>query len=279
MGLVINTNVSAINTAAALNKSGDSLKMSMERLSTGKEINSAADNAAGKAIATNMTKQLNELEQGINNAKDGENLLSTMDGAASAIEDMTQRMRTLTVQALNGTYQDSDRALLDVEFAALSDEITRVADSTSFNGINLIGDDAAAVPAANINIQVGSDTIALTATDLAADALGINSTGAGAIDIQDSTNAAAALIKIDLALTSIIDARTNFGAESNRLSYTTTALESTATNTAAARSQIEDADFAKETTNLARAKVLQNAGIAMLQQANAQTANVEQLLR
>ncbi len=269
MGLVINTNVSAINTAAALNKSGDSLKTSMERLSTGKEINSAADNAAGKAIATNMTKQLNELEQGINNAKDGENLLSTMDGAASAIEDMAQRMRTLAVQALNGTYQDSDRALLDVEFSALSNEITRVADSTEFNGITLI--DAAAT---NLNIQVGSDTIALTANDLTATGLGVN-----ASTIATSAGATTALAAIDGALTDIIDARTNFGAESNRLSYTTTALESTATNTAAARSQIEDADFAKETTNLARAKVLQNAGIAMLQQANAQTSNVEQLLR
>ncbi len=270
MGLVINTNVSAINTAAALNKSGDSLKTSMERLSTGKEINSAADNAAGKAIATNMTKQLNELEQGINNAKDGENLLSTMDGAASAIEDMTQRMRTLAVQALNGTYQDSDRALLDVEFAALSDEITRVADSTEFNGISLIDSTT------GLNIQVGSDTIALTATDLTAGTLAIDK---ATIDIKTSGGAGTALTAIDAALTKIIDARTNFGAESNRLSYTTTALESTATNTAAARSQIEDADFAKETTNLARAKVLQNAGIAMLQQANAQTSNVEQLLR
>ncbi len=272
MGLVINTNVSALTTAAALNKSGDSLKTSMERLSTGKEINSAADNAAGKAISTNMTRQIDSLEQGINNAKDGINLLATLDGAASEIENMALRMHELSVQSQNGTYSTTDLDLLDKEFQELKTEITRVADNTEFNGIKLI---AASPTAATVEIKIGegaTDKLDVTAQNLTA--AGLTITG----DVK-SGNGAAAQAELKAALTTITTARTTFGAQTNRLDFSVAALEVTSTNTSAARSQIEDADFAKETTNLARAKVLQNAGIAMLQQANSQTSNVEQLLR
>ncbi len=275
MGLVINTNVSALTTASALNKSGDSLKTSMERLSTGKEINSAADNAAGKAISTNMTRQIDSLEQGINNAKDGINLLATVDGAASEIENMTLRMHELSVQAQNGTYNATDLGLLNKEYTQLGAEIDRVAENTEFNGIKLI---AGTPTSATVDIKTGeaaADKLVVTAVDMTADTL----LGAAIGDITSSANAATEQGKLKTALTAITGARTTFGAQTNRLDFSVAALEVTSTNTAAARSQIEDADFAKETTNLARAKVLQNAGIAMLQQANSQTSNVEQLLR
>lgn len=412
MGLVINTNVSALTSAAALNKSGDSLQTSMERLSTGKEINSAADNAAGKAISTNMTKQINMLEQGIDNAKDGSNLLATMDSAASEIENMTQRMTQLAMQASNDTYSSDDKALLDTEYQQLMEEVDRVSGNTEFNGTNLI--DGSTL---DLNLQVTTDSsISLTGTNLTTAGLGLTNTGIsgtgtagsaaaingagvtgggaltavtdstlhylkvgftdengigkqldvdlnalaaqdyrlsgamttdGAKALEDALNAqlktagldedihfevshdsagvmtvsvsantenngtieidalgsaatdlgfpaasttdagavgtlkdpSVALTQLEDALKEIVDSRTSFGAQTNRLDYTATALEDAVTNTSAARSQIEDADFAKETTNLARAKVLQNAGIAMLQQANSQTSNVEQLLR
>ena len=292
MALVINTNVSSLNAQRHLQSSRNELETAMERLSSGKRINSAMEDAAGLTIAHSLETKIKSLEVAARNANDAISLIHLGEGALDAVSAMLVRMRELSTQALNGTYSDDvDRVNLNAEFAQLSDEIDRIATNTYFNGISVIG-------AANtaLNFQIGyaaTDKITLTTQNMSSKFIGDTSdTGANlfpaaadasnsldAQDLLDTTNAAAAMASVDHALKQVDSYRVNMGAVANRLDHSVENLYSRIEQQTAAMSRIQDADYAVESANLARAQVLQQAGTAMLAQANASTQNVLSLLK
>ncbi|MGB2465273.1 MAG: flagellin [Porticoccaceae bacterium] len=383
---VINTNTAATITANALTKNERAMSQSMERLSTGQRINSAADDAAGLAISSRMTSQINGLNMAVRNANDAISQIQTADGAYVEVTNMLQRMRELAVQANTGTNSSTDRTALNTEYQALSDEIQRIATNTQWNGSNILDDSAGssgvvtyqvgantsqtitvdlgdlgttvsasmgAITAADGNtgatgvLTVGTvaendvitvnfddgtyDQITLTGIEASAindgsgtapafdagtrtltdaGALTIAITGAGTMsftgatttssktftvsdvsvsrgihadiaktDITTVTLATAALSAIDTAITEVNTARSSFGAGINRLEYAADNLSNVSQNTSASRSRILDADYAAETTELARTQIIQQAGTAMLSQANQQAQSVLALLK
>jgi len=254
----------------------------MERLSTGKRINSASDDAAGLGIETRMTSQIRGLQQAARNANDGIAMLQTADGAAAEMNNMFQRMRELAVQSQTGTLGTEDIANLNQEFAALATEIDRIADDTTFNNIAILASTQ------TINIAVGADetdVIALSMLDfnLAAGASGTpmkaDLTNFKTEGTADDVNTSGVIVHIDDAIKGIASARATFGATINRLEYTVDNLNSTVLNTQAAKSQIVDADYAAETTELARTQIISQASTAMLSQANQQAQSVLALLK
>jgi len=289
---VINTNTAATITANALTKNERAMSQTMERLSTGQRINSAADDAAGLAISSRMTSQINGLNMAVRNANDGISLVQTADGALIEVTNMLQRMRELAVQGASGTLGATDRDALDVEFQALTAAIEDVADDTQWNGINLLNGASA------FSFQVGANadqTISLTIKDFETEA---SSASAGvfdnidataysadgtndldALDVQDATNSGTAITNIDNALLKVQAHRADLGAVINRLEYAADNLANISQNTSASRSRILDADYAAETTELARTQIIQQAGTAMLSQANQQAQSVLALLK
>jgi flagellin len=281
MALVINTNVASLNAQRHLQASRDDLEKAMERLSSGKRINSAMEDAAGLTIANSLETKIKSLETAARNTNDAISLIHLGEGALDAVSSMLVRMRELATQALNGTYSNDDRANLDAEFQQLIAEITRISDNTYFNGINVIGSTA------SLSFQVGAtanDSISLQLQDMASTNIGdvtVSST-AEHLDDQDLmnlTNAGHALTSIDDALTEVDSYRVAMGSVANRLNHTVENLYSRIEQQTAAKSRIQDADYAVESANLARAQVLQQAGTAMLAQANASTMNVLSLLK
>ncbi|MEZ5656706.1 MAG: flagellin [Sphingobium sp.] len=280
---VIGTNVAAMRAQTASTAAGSQLQMSMERLSSGKRINSAKDDAAGLAIATKMTAQIRGLTAASRNANDGISLAQTAEGALGQISNIVQRIRELAVQSSNGTVTNADRLGLDNESRALLDQIDTIATTTNFNGVALLDGSAASV-----NIQTGinaSDTVAVTLADSRAVTLNIKkaavqgTAAATEIDLSTSANASAALATLDTALNSIAASRASLGASQNRLQVTVDNLTSTVTNLTEARSRIEDVDFSAETTNLAKAQILSQASTAMIAQANQAQQGVLSLIR
>jgi flagellin len=267
MPMMINTNVVAMNAQRNLTASQGSLSTSMERLSSGLRVNSARDDAAGLAIADRMNAQVRGITVAIRNANDGISLAQTAEGALSTMTDALQRMRELAVQAQNGTNSTTDRANLDTEYQQLSQEITRVASQTKFNGTAIVGASAGA----NV-FQVGAnngDTLTITTTAV--------TTVAG--DLTTSANASTAVAALDAKLDAITTNRATYGAAMSRFSLAISNLSITQENQAAARGRIVDADFASETANMSRAQILQQAGTAMVAQANQLSNNVMSLLR
>ena len=277
MAQVINTNVMSLNSQRALGKSQMSMQTSLERLSSGLRINRAKDDAAGLAISERFTSQIRGLDQATRNANDGISLLQTAEGALGEIQNSLQRMRELAVQASNGTYNSSDRASLDDEYGALAAEITRITDVTEFNNINLLGQ------ASGVSLQVGwengtDNAITLTLVDLGATA----ATGVGsatALAISTAAKAQSAMSIVDTALDVVSNLRADFGAVQNRLESAVRNMDNVIENQSAARSRVLDADFARETANLTRTQILQQAGTAMLAQANSMPQGVLSLLR
>jgi flagellin len=277
MPAYINTNVASINTVRILDSSQKELTTSMERLSSGKRINHARDDAAGMAISSKMTSQIKGMNQAVRNTNDGISLVQTADGAMEGISDKLQRMRELAVQSANGIYSTADRAALNTEFQALDDEITRVADSAKFN------DQALLNTSSGLNIQVGhlnetSSRISVSRADVSSDAMG----GANKINVASIGTATAsqtAITSIDAALSQVNTARASLGSTQNRLETTVKDLKNNVENLSASRSRIQDADFASETANLAKNQILQQAGMAMLAQANQLPQQVLSLLR
>ncbi|MCU0919174.1 MAG: flagellin FliC [Burkholderiaceae bacterium] len=267
MPMTINTNVVSLNAQRNLNMSQSSLATSMERLSSGLRVNSAKDDAAGLAIATRQNAQIRGINVAIRNANDGISLAQTAEGALATITDALQRMRELAVQAQNGSNGTSDRANLNTEYAALSAEITRIAAQTKFNGTAIVGASAGAQV-----FQVGpngGDTLTITTTTV--------TTVAG--DLTTAANASTAVGAIDTALDTINTSRASYGAAMSRFSMAIQNLQITGENMSAARGRIMDADFAAETANLSRAQILQQAGSAMVAQANQLPNQVLALLR
>jgi flagellin len=281
MAQVINTNVMSLNSQRSLMNSQASMATSLQRLSSGLRINSAKDDAAGLAISERFTAQIRGLEQANRNANDGISMLQTAEGALDEVGNMLQRMRELAVQAANGTVSNADKKSLDDEFTELRDEIVRITDTTEFNGTSLLGANA------SVNFQVGfengsNNQIKISFLDLAAANIasgGIASIALGSFGISTAGSASTALGRLDAAIDAISAKRADFGAKQNRLESTVRNNASIIENQSAARSRTMDADFAAETANLTRAQILQQAGTAMLAQANAIPQNVLSLLR
>ena len=277
---VINTNVAASITANSMKTNARAMETSMERLSTGKRINSASDDAAGLGIESRMTSQIRGLQQGARGANDGIALLQTADGAATEISDMLQRMRELAVQSRVGTMHADDISNLDQEYTQLAKEIDRVATDTTFNNKAIIGGGAG-----QIDISVGADeadVISFTTLSLELDTTGVYGvsldammTAGGAVDVNED----GVIAKLDTAIKGIATQRAAYGATINRLEYAVDTINATVLNTQAARSQIVDADYAAETTELARTQIISQASTAMLSQANQQAQSVLALLK
>ena len=271
MSLVINTNVASLNAQRSLSASGAELKTAMERLSSGKQINSASDDAAGFAIAERMTAQIRGLNMAAKNAGDGLSMLSTIENATNDVTDMLQRVRELAVQAVNDTNSTEDRGYLQTEVTQLVAEIDRVANDTQYNGRNVfvdfVGSGSGESAVAGGKIQVGTEanqTIDFTIDSISTNALGVNS-----VDVSTGAGATQALSLVDAAIEKVAGNRAEYGAVQNRLEYSVSNLLNVAEYTTAARSRIEDADFAAESARLSKAQVLQQSGTAMLAQANA----------
>jgi flagellin len=275
MAQIINTNLISLNTQRNLTTTQGVLAQAVQRLSSGLRVNSAKDDAAGLAIAERMNSQVRGMNVAIRNANDGISLAQTAEGALGKIGDMLQRMRELAVQAANATNGTADRANLDAEYQQLGAQITDTISKTKFNGTAILATGTAQVFQVGANV---GDTISVSATDLSADATITGATGAG-VTGADATNATAAMTAIDSALTTLNTQRANWGAVQNRFEAVIGSLQVASENQAAARSRIMDADFAAETAALTRAQVLQQAGTAMLSQANSLPNNVLALLR
>jgi flagellin len=272
---VINTNVMSLTAQRNLNASQNDLSTAIQRLSSGLRINSAKDDAAGLAIATRMTSQINGLNQAVRNANDGISMAQTTESALGEVTNNLQRIRELAVESANGTYSTADRAALDVEVQQRISEINRIATKTTFNGQNVLDGSLGSVDfqvGANVGDTVSVDFSTIDATTNTLGVNGISVTGA------DATNANAAITAVDTALTSVNTARSTLGAVQNRFQSTVANLQSISESTASSRSQIQDADFAAETAAMSRAQILQQAGVSVLSQANAMPQSVLKLL-
>jgi flagellin len=267
MPQTINSNITSLNAQRHLNTSQSSLTTSMERLSSGLRVNSSKDDAAGLAIATRMNAQIKGITVAVRNANDGISLAQTAEGALETVTDALQRMRELAVQAQNGSNGTSDRANLSTEYLQLSAEITRIAAQTKFNGKAIVGASAGAQV-----FQVGAnngDTLTITTTTV---------TTVGG-DLTTAANASTAVAALDIALDTISTNRATYGAAISRFGFAISNLQITGENQSAAHGRIMDADFAAETANLSRAQILQQAGTAMVAQANQLPQTVLALLR
>ena len=288
---VINTNIAAQMSANALTKNDRAMTQTMERLATGSRINSASDDAAGLAIASKMTSQIRGLDQAVRNGNDAISMLQTADGAMIEVGNMMQRMRELSVQGGNGTLSTSDLAALNTEFVALRTEIDRIANNTQWNGDNLL--DGSAGANGLLTFQVGAEadqTITANVGDLnlAAGATaysagsaagGILAADLSAITITTATLANTQVTALDAAIAGLDSKRATIGAALNTLEFAVDNLANGSQNASAARSRVADADYAKETTELARTQIIAQAGTAMLSQANQQAMSVMALLK
>ena len=278
MALVINSNIMSLNAQRNVSKTNNMLATSIQRLSSGLRINSAKDDAAGLYTVERMTADIRGLNQAARNAADGISLAQTAEAALGQIGDNLQRIRELAVQASNGTVED--RSGLQTEVDLLTAEISRIVDTASFNGVQLLdGSETAA-----LEFQVGqdaSDQISIAASNLDISAINAYSaTGASTFDVSSSANAAQAeLANIDSDIDDVSGLRATFGATQNRFEAVIASVQSYAENVTASRSRIQDADFAAETANLTRVQIMQQAGVAMLAQANSAPQNVLSLLR
>jgi flagellin len=267
---VINTNTSALRAQNGSRIANQNLQLAMERLSTGKRINSAKDDAAGLAIASSMTSDIRGMNQAMRNANDGISLAQTAEGALSEVTNMLQRVRELAVQSASGTYSDDDRANLQAEVAQLGAQIDDIVANTKFNGVTVFG-------SADVTVAIQTGAASGAQTDLVV--TGFDVSAASASDIGTSGGADTALTDVDAALDAVATTRASLGAGQSRLESVVNNLSNQVTNLSDARSRIEDADFSSETTNLAKGQILSQASTAMLAQANQQAQNVLSLLR
>ncbi len=287
---VINTNIAATITANAMAKNDRAMTQTMERLATGSRVNSASDDAAGLAIDSKMTSQVRGLNQAVRNGNDAIAMLQTADGAMIEVGNMLQRMRELAVQGGSGTLSSADLTALNTEFAALQTEIERIADNTQWNGDNLL--DGSAGTNGLVKFQVGyeaNQTITVELGDLQTDgdaaysagiaAGGIFTNDISAIVINTMADANTSLTALDVSIAGVDAKRATIGAAVNTLEYAVDNLANASQNTQAARSRISDADYASETTELARTQIIAQASTAMLSQANQAAQGVLALLK
>jgi len=287
MGVVVNTNISSITASRILSENRADLEKAMERLASGKRINSAADDAAGMAVAAKMRADIGSLNQSVRNTNDAISLVNTYDGAAAEIESILIRMRELAVQTRNGTYETADRTNANFEYTALKNEITRIAGVSAFNRMT-VGQGATTANGTTTSADtgftfyVGSD-VAKTGNSItfSAKALDLNlAVSSGTLNsVVDATSAGQAIATLDDAITELAANRAQAGALINRLEHTVSNLMNVSQRLQEAVSGIEDADYAAESANLARGMVLAQAGTAMLAQANQAPQYILSLLR
>lgn len=284
---VVNTNVGASVAQAALAKNARELNTAMTQLSTGQRINSASDDASGLAISNRMTSQINGLGAAIKNANDAVSMIATAEGALDEVTDMLQRMRELAVQAGTGSGGSQDRTYLHAEFTALRSEIDRIADNTEWNGKTILNGTAGGSGVSAVTFQVGVDggqTIAVEFGDMTDGSSGtMNALSSevisGTTAASGQTNATSAITVLDTAIEAVSTQRSTFGAGSNRLEHSVDNLTSVKINAEASRSRILDTDYAESTSELARTQIIQQAGTAMLAQANQLPQTVLALLQ
>jgi flagellin len=274
MAISINTNNEALGAVRNLSKTSEMISEAMQRLSSGKRVNTASDDAAGLAVISNLNRQISGTEQGIQNARSGVSLTQVMDAAMEEMTNIYQRARQLAVYAANGTLSATDRTAIDTEYQSLvsaTGEAERIVQSTSFNGVNLMDNSVLTV-----DFQVGwqaTDVIQITTQDMTAGTLGaIANVTTAALAVTELTN-------LDANIDAIVGYRASLGASQNRFETSISNLENLSEKTNIARGRIADADFAAESSNLARAQVLQQAGMGMLAKANESQQQVMQLLR
>jgi len=273
MGLRVNTNVLSLNAQRNLSDVTSRLSGNFARLSSGLRIASAADDAAGLGISERMRSQIRSLSQAGRNTQDGVSLVQTAEGALAEVNNNLTRMRELAIQASNGTLNTGDRAAVDNEFQELISEIDRISDTTDFNGIQLLDGSVT-----GIDIQVGTEsgeTVTISLSDVSESGLSLDG---GTFDLTSVTNASAALATIDSAIDSVSSYRGTLGAFQNRLQSATRSISTTAENLSAAESRIRDVDIAKETADLTRNSIMQQAATSVLAQANVQPQLALQLL-
>ncbi len=281
MAMTINTNIMSLNAQRNASANQGSLATSMQRLSSGLRVNSAKDDAAGLAIADRMNTQVRGMTVAIRNANDGISLAQVAEGGLSVVTDILQRMRELSVQAINSTNTSADISALNQEYGQLSQELARNMSSVEFNGTSLF------TTTSDFTFQVGANigqTVTVGSADLGVASSAItgvlpNSATTSGLDTLVNANNSANLSAIDLALTAVNSSRATLGAIQSRFSQTITYLQTAVENQTAARGRIMDADFAAETANLSRAQILQQAGTAMIAQANQMPQSVLQLLK
>lgn len=275
MALTVNTNVGALKAVGQLNKTQSSLGNTLGRISSGLRVNKAADDAAGLAVATNLNTIARSGKQAMRNANDGISIIATAEGAAKEVTNILDRMRELAVQSSSDTLADDERAYLDSEFDELSAEIQRISASTEFNGVQL-----ADGTTTQLEVQVGTQNattsrLTISLGDLTATTLGVDTT---AIDLSSASGARSAIDAIDDAIDDVNSYRAGYGAVENRINSSLRNMETYVENLSAAQSQIMDADFAHETSEMTKFQIMQQAGVAALAQARNMNSSVSQLL-
>ncbi len=272
---VINTNISAMRAANASNSAALMQGTAMQRLATGKRINSAKDDAAGLAISTSMTSQITGMQQGVRNANDGISLAQTAEGALNEVTNMLQRVRELAVQSASGTYQAVDRTNMQQEVSSLQLQVDSVLANTEFNGVALFSTTAGTD--ITFDIQAGANAAdVISVTSLAIDGTNIDPT---ALDVTTAALAVTTMANVDAALAEVANTNAAFGGGESQLQSAINNLTSNSTNLSDARSRIMDADYSAETTILAKAQILSQASTAMIAQANQAQQNVLSLLK
>lgn len=279
MALSVSTNTGALMAQAAASSVNKEMEISMARLSTGQRINSAADDAAGVAIASRLTSEIRGTNQAIRNSMDAQALIDTAEGAHKEIENILQRMRELAVQSANDTNDTTDRTNLDTEFHSLMDEIDRISDVTEWAGQSLLNGNVSA----GFTFQIGSgtataDSVTVTIDTMATSVIGTTA-NVSALGLSTLASADYAIDVLDEAIQTVNNQRATLGSYSNRLDHTVANLTNVSTNLQSGLGRIQDADFAEETTTLAKTQILQQASTAMLAQANASKQNVLSLLQ
>jgi flagellin len=276
----INTNVNALTATNALNKNSRDMQLTMQRLSTGQRINGASDDAAGIAIATTMTAQINGLNAAVRNANDGISLLQTADGALAETSSLLQRMRELSVLTVNDTYSSAQKTAMSTEFVALAAQITQIASNTQFNGMKVLDGNGGAPGGTATSVytfQVGANNAQTMTVTIASQAL--DQYGLTAATLGTAASAASNITSIDTAIGTLNTQRSTIGAAVNRLSHALDNLTNVAANATDSRSKIEDTDYATATSDLARQQIIAQAATAILAQANQQPQYVLSLLK
>ncbi|MBA8990228.1 flagellin [Curtobacterium pusillum] len=279
MGMSINTNLSALNTYRNLNSTQNDLSKSLEKLSSGLRINRAADDAAGLSISEGLKSQVGGLTVAARNAQDGISVVQTAEGGLTETHSILQRMRDLAVQAGNDSNNADSRTAISTEVTELSKELTRISQSTNFNGINLL--DGTAGTAGVLKFQVGAngDAASQISVDLSGANVGTVATAVTGLDFTSADGAQAAITAIDAQITNVSTARSNIGAIQNRFDHAINVTNVAKENLTAASSRITDVDMAEEMVKYTRDNILSQAGTSMLAQANQSTQNVLSLLR
>ena len=279
MALTVNTNMAAMAAANTLNNTQGALSNTLARVSSGLRVTKAADDAAGQAVATNLSTQARSGKQAIRNANDGISVIQTAESASKEVISILDRMRELAVQSSSETLEDGERSYINSEFEQLSNEVERIAQSTEFNDIALSDG-----VTSQLSVQVGVDAssnsrVSIDLGDLTASSLGVHTgSGAAAVDLSAATSAQSAITTIDAAIDSVNSIRASYGATQNRLESSINNMSNYVESLSAAASQIQDADYAHETAEMTRLQVMQQAGVAALGQARGMNQSVLSLL-